>query len=381
MLPYFREQFGNAASRTHAPGWRAEAAVDLAREQVATALGASDPEQIVFTSGATESNNLALLGSAAARTRRGRHLISVATEHPSVLDPLVELERRGFEITLLPVDRTGRVAPEALREALRDDTVLVSVMAANNETGVLQPLAELGEIARGAGALFHSDAAQAATKVPFGVSELPVDLVSLSGHKCYGPKGVGALWIRSGRVRPAPILFGGGHESGLRPGTLPVPLIVGMGQAFEIADARREQEAATLAQLRDRMWNALRSGLGDGIALNGHPTERLPGNLNVSIQGIDAAMLLAELRDVALSAGSACTSAKATPSHVLKALGLGDDAIRGSFRIGLGRDTRREEVDRAASRILEEVALLRQAASAGTLGDRPSLATPVGNLE
>ncbi len=380
MRPYFSEHFGNAASTTHAYGWRAEAAVTLAREQVAVALGASSPDQVIFTSGATESNNLALLGSAEARGRRGRHLISVATEHPSVLDPLRALERRGFEVTLLPVGADGLLDPAALRQALRPDTILVSVMAANNEIGVLQPMAPLAALAREAGALVHCDAAQAVTKVPFDVSTLDVDLVSVSAHKCYGPKGVGALWVRSPRVRPAPLFFGGGHEAGVRPGTLPVALLVGMGVALEIGAAEREQEAARLVKLRGQLLGRLREVLGDGVAVNGDLERRLPGNLNLRVAGVDATLLVAALRDIALSVGSACTSATPQPSHVLKALGLSDDAMRGSFRVGLGRDTDADEVDRAASRLLEEITVLRRGAAAGTLRDRPDLA-PAGSVE
>lgn len=264
---------------------------------------------------------------------------------------------------------------------MRDDTILVSVMAANNEIGVLQPIAELAAIAREAGALFHTDAAQAATKVPFDVADLGVDQASLSAHKCYGPKGIGALFVRTRHARPAPLFYGGGHESGLRSGTLPVPLIVGFGKAVEIGAAECRQEAATLTQLRGRLWKTLHDTLGDEIAVNGDLERRVPGNLNVSIRGLDAALLVAELRDVALSVGSACSSAKAQPSHVLKALGLPDEAIRGSFRIGLGRETTSAEVDRAAARILEGVGLLRQAAPAGRLRRRPDFGSAAGNLE
>lgn len=367
MVPYFAEHFGNAASRNHAYGWRAEAAVERAREQVAAAIGADRVEQIVFTSGATESNNLAILGSAVARARRGRHLVSVATEHPALLDPLAHLEANGFDITLLPVSPSGRVDPDSLREALRDDTVLVSVMAANNEIGVLQPLPELGKICREAGVLFHSDAAQAVTKVPFDVADCALDLVSLSAHKSYGPKGVGALWIRDRRVRPAPLVYGGGHEGGVRPGTLPVPLIVGMGEAFEIGVASREADAATALAHRLRFLEGLRASLGDTLRVNGDLQRRLPGNLNLEIAGVDAARLMAALPDLAFSLGSACSTADARPSHVLKALGLSDDAIRSSFRVGLGRGTTAAELDRAASRIAEEAAVLQGGAPPGTL--------------
>ena len=356
MTPYFTQEFGNAASRTHAFGWRAEAAVELAREQVAAAVGAT-PEQVVFTSGATESNNLALQGGAAARERRGRHLITAATEHPSVLDPLHALADRGYALDVLPVDSEGRVEPEAVAGAIRDTTALVSVMAANNEIGALNPVAEIAAVCRAHGVLFHCDAAQAIGKVPFDCAALEVDLVSVSAHKCYGPKGVGALVVANRRARPRPLLFGGGHEAGLRPGTLPVPQIVGMGLALEIAVREREDEAKRQRVLRDRLWARLREA-GAAAFANGGFDDRLPGTLNVGFHGVSADQLIAALPDLALSSGSACASAEPRPSHVLKALGLPDETIRSSFRIGLGRTTSESEVDRAASRILEEVAKL-----------------------
>ncbi len=355
MLPYFSGDFGNAASSTHVYGWRAAAAVDIAREQVGAALGAH-PDQVIFTSGATESNNLAIVGTARARSRRGRHLITAATEHPSVLDPFRALAKQGYEITVLPVDAGGRIDPQQVAAAITDATTLVSVMAANNEIGTLNPIAEIGGRCRERGVVFHCDAAQAAGKVPLDFTSLPVDLLSVSAHKCYGPKGVGALCVAGRRVRPEPLFHGGGHEGGLRPGTLPVPQIVGMGRAFEIADRGRDEEARRLLRLHGRLWARLHDALGEAVFLNGDAEERLPGNLNVGFRGVDADALITALPDLALSSGSACASAEPGPSHVLKALGLRDDAIRSSLRIGLGRDTSEADVDRAGVRILEEVA-------------------------
>lgn len=363
MLPWFTRDFGNAASRTHAYGWRAEAAVDVAREQVAAAVGARDAREIVFTSGATESNNLALLGVARANRKRGDHVVATAIEHSSVLEPCEALQREGFTVTLLPVDRDGRVDPGAVAAAITDRTLLVSVGWANGEIGTVQPLAAIADACRARGVPLHSDAAQALGKLPLDVAT-GVDLLSLSAHKLYGPKGVGALWIRSGRprVRIEPLLFGGGHENGLRPGTLPVPLIVGFGRAAEIAVAERESEAARLLELRERMLTALRDALS-GISMHGDPKQRLPGNLNLAFEGIEADALLAALRDVALSTGSACSSARAEPSHVLLALGLPAATVRASIRIGLGRGTTVADVDSAATAIVTAVRTLRASAA------------------
>jgi cysteine desulfurase len=370
MLPWFTRDFGNAASRTHAYGWRAEAAVDVAREQIAAAIGARDAREIVFTSGATESNNLALLGVARASRKRGDHVVTTAIEHSSVLEPCEALQREGFAVTLLPVDRDGRVDPGAVAAAITDRTLLVSVGWANGEIGTVQPIAAIAQTCRERGVLLHSDAAQALGKLPLDVAA-GVDLSSLSAHKLYGPKGVGALWIRSGRprVRIEPLLFGGGHENGLRPGTLPVPLIVGFGRAAEIAVAERESEAARLLELRERMFGALRDAL-PGISLHGDPKQRLPGNLNLAFEGIEADALLAALRDVALSTGSACSSARAEPSHVLLALGLPAATVRASIRIGLGRGTTVADVDTAATAIVTAVRTLR-ASSAHDLRSAP----------
>jgi cysteine desulfurase len=360
MLPYSSREFGNAASRTHVFGWRAEAAVDAARESVAASCAARAAREIVFTSGATESNNLALFGVTRALADRGEHVVTAATEHPSVLDPCRALEARGVHVTVLPVDRDGLLDPEAVRKAIGARTVLVSVMTANNEIGVLQPVAEIGAICRERGVVFHTDAAQAVGKIPLALRELPVDLVSFCAHKFYGPKGIGALYVRSGspRVRLEPLLHGGGHERGLRSGTLAVPLVVGLARALEIAVAERDAESARLAALRDRLWARLREGL-DGVRRNGHPDRCLPGNLNLSFAGVDGAAVLAGLRDVAVSSGSACASARPEPSHVLKALGLPDDLVRASLRFGLGRWNTGEEIDWAAERVIEEVRALR----------------------
>ena len=359
MLPYFEADFGNAASRSHAFGWRAEAAVQVAREQIAAALGTGATGEWIFTSGATESNNLALLGGAVARMRRGRNLVTVATEHPSVLEPLQALAARGFTLRVLPVDGGGLLDPAAVAAALTDDTSLVSVMAANHEIGVLQPLAAIGAVCRERGVPLHCDASQAVGKIPLELAALPVDLVSCSAHKCYGPKGIGALWVRGRELRPEPLFHGGGHQGGLRSGTLPVPLIVGFGRALEIAAAEREVEAERLGALRERLWRQLREGLGDDVCLHGHPRERLPGNLNVGLRGLAADAVIAALPDLALSSGSACTSADPRPSHVLRALGLSDDEVRGSLRIGLGRSNGAADVDRAAARIVEAARALR----------------------
>ncbi len=354
MLPWLREDFGNAASTSHVYGWRAEAAVEQARDQIARSIGA-EASEIVFTSGATESNNLALLGAAEASRRR--HIVTVATEHAAVLDPCLYLRDRGFEIDVLPVDAAGILAPDALAAVIRDDTLMVSVMVANNEIGVLQPIAELGAICRERGVLFHSDGAQAIGRVALDVRALGIDLLSISGHKLYGPKGVGALFVRGGRprVRLAPRQHGGGHERGLRSGTLPVPLVVGLAEAMKLCDAERVAEAARLAGLRDRLFEHLAADLGEGVRMNGDPDRRLPGNLNVCFPGAEGEKLLLGLPDLALSTGSACSSARPEPSHVLRALGLPDDLVRGALRIGLGRGTTEADVDYAAGRIAEEV--------------------------
>ncbi len=366
MLPYFTEEFGNAASRSHVFGWRAEAAVEVAREAVARAIGASDPREIVFTSGATESVNLALAGAARAHAAARNHLVVAATEHRAVLDTAAALERAGHPVTVVPVESDGRIDPGAIRRALGPRTLLVSVMAANNEIGVLQPLAEIGAVCRERGVLFHCDAAQAAGKIPLDVEALAIDLLSVSGHKLYGPKGVGALYVRSRpRVRLEPLLHGGGHERGLRPGTLPVPLLVGLGRALDLSLELREAEASRLASLRDRLLARVREGL-DGVEVNGHPALRLAGNLNLSFDGVDATALLLALPDVALSTGSACSSAEPHPSHVLLALGLPEPRVRSALRIGIGRFNTEAEIDHVAGRLVAEVSRLRALSTPGT---------------
>lgn len=359
MAPYFGAEFGNAASTTHAYGWRAEAAVDLARERLAELLGAAEPREIVFTSGATESNNLAILGLADAVGEPG-HLVTVATEHPAVLDSCRALAARGWAVTELPVDEEGRLSLADLDDALRDDTRLVSVMAANNEIGVIAPIAEIAGRCHARGIVFHTDAAQAAGKVPLDVGVQALDLVSVSGHKLYGPKGVGLLCVRRGgkpRVKLAPRQFGGGHEGGLRSGTLPVPLVVGLARAYEIAESEREAEARRLAGLRDELRRALETALPGRVRWNGPPAggERLPGNLNVSFEGLDGERLVADLGGLALSSGSACSSARPEPSHVLLALGHPPALAKATLRIGFGRGNTTDDGAYAAERILAAV--------------------------
>jgi cysteine desulfurase len=353
MLPYLREDYGNAASTTHALGWRAEAAVEDSRERIAAALSA-EPKEIVFTSGATESNNLALFGVAGV-ARRG-HIVSVVTEHPAVLDPCRQLEAMGFEVSLLPVSAQGLIHPGAVEDALREDTRLVSVMAANNEIGVVQPVAEIGALCRARGVLFHSDAAQAVGRIPLDVEASRIDLLSLSAHKFYGPKGIGALFVRgrNPRVRLEPRQWGGGHERGLRSGTLPVAQIVGMAEALELCLAEGAAEQGRIRTLRDGLWARL-SGELEGIRMNGDPERRLSGNLNVSFEGVDGERLLLGLPGLAVSAGSACASAVPGPSHVLAALGLPDELARASLRFGLGRGTGEAEIENAARQVIEAV--------------------------
>ncbi len=359
MLPYFMEQYGNAASRQHVFGQRAEEAVDRAREQVAGLIGA-EARTIVFTSGATESDNLALKGVAAAYRKKGGHLISVATEHNAVLDPLRRLERDGFRVTILPVDRFGRVTADQVEAALTERTILVSVMAANNEIGTLQPVRAIGRLCKRRGVLFHTDAVQAAGKLPLDVEDMGIDLLSLSAHKMYGPKGVGALYVRrrEPHVRLEPLIDGGGHERGLRSGTLPVPLIVGFGAACELCRQEMAEEAERLRSLRERLREGIQGQLEDTV-LHGHPTERLPGNLNLGFAYIDSGALMTRMRDVAVSSGSACTSASVEPSHVLRAIGVADELAHGSIRYGLGRFTTPDEVDYAVEETVRAVQYLR----------------------
>ncbi|MFQ5877802.1 MAG: cysteine desulfurase family protein [Acidobacteriota bacterium] len=360
MLPFFGEDFGNASSKTHAFGWRAEEAVARARVQVARAIGAG-PKEIVFTSGATESDNLALFGALAGLRGKRDHLITGATEHPAVLDAARFLEDGGLRVTRLPVDRYGRIDPDDLRRAITDRTALVSLMFANNEVGTLHPIREIGAICKERGILFHTDAAQAAGKVPVEVEEMGIDLLSISAHKVYGPKGVGALYVRrrSPRVILEPMLRGGGQERGLRPGTLNVPGIVGLGVALEIACAGMAEESRRMAALRDRLQAGILGRL-DQVTVNGHPTDRLPHNLNLSFAHVEGESLVMALDDVAVSSGAACSSDRREPSHVLRAMGLGDDAAQTSIRFGLGRFNTEQEVDYVVARVADAVARLRE---------------------
>jgi cysteine desulfurase len=357
MLPFFTQQFGNAASRQHAFGWAANDAVERARKQVAVLMGAGSKD-VIFTSGATEANNLAIKGAAKARRAERDHLVTVATEHQAVLDPMTRLEHEGWHVTVLPVDRLGLLDLAALEQAITPRTALVSVMAANNEIGVLQPIKDAAALAHAKGAWFHTDAVQAVGKVPFDVEALDVDFASLTAHKIYGPKGVGALYVRRNKrgVKLAAEIEGGGHERGLRSGTLNVPGIVGFGQAAEIARAELSPEAQRTVALRDRLLNALLATT-DGMTVNGALDARLPGNLNVSFEGIDGEALLVSLDDVAVSSGAACTAAE--PSHVLVALGLSTDRALASLRFGIGRATTAAEIDAAAAKVADVVNRLR----------------------
>ena len=351
MLPYLREHFGNPSSTTHAFGWTAGAAVDVAREELAASIGAS-PEKVTFTAGATESDNTALLGL----LRPGDHLLTAATEHEAILEPAGYLAHAGVRVTVLPVDRYGVVSPDALRASMEPETALVSIMLANNETGTLNPVQKLAEVSHEHGVPFHTDAAQALGKVPVNVEELGVDMMSLSAHKCYGPKGVGALYVLRRpaqgvrRARPEPLLRGGGQERGTRSGTLNVPGIVGLGGAASIGMASLPEEAERISGLRERFFDLLRAEI-PSLEPNGHPTERLPGTLNVSFPGLDVGELLSAFPEVAASAGSACASLNSGPSHVLKAMGL-EDTSAAAVRFSLGRFTTPDEVERAATLVV-----------------------------
>ncbi len=360
MLPYFREKFGNAASRNHAFGWEAEQAVEKARKQIAGLIGAS-PRDIVFTSGATESDNLAIKGVAEMYAERGNHIITVTTEHKAVLDTCKRLAKHGCEVTFLRVRPDGLIDLDELRAAITDKTILISVMHANNEIGVLQPIREIGRIARERGVLFHTDATQSVGKVPVNVNDDNIDLMSLSGHKMYGPKGVGALYVRrkNPRVQLAAQMDGGGHERGMRSGTLNVPGIVGLGEACEICQREMAEESVRLARLRNRLKDRLFAEL-DEIYINGTMEHRLPNNLNVSFAYVEGESLLMGINDVAVSSGSACTSATLEPSYVLRALGVGEDLAHTSIRFGLGRFNTDEEVDYVAGRVIDVVKKLRE---------------------
>ena len=360
MMPYFTAKFGNAASRNHSFGWEAEKAVEAAREQIARLIGATAKE-IIFTSGATESNNLAIKGIAEMYRERGNHIITQVTEHKAILDTCKRLEKHGYRVTYLPVKADGLIDLDDLKRAIDDKTILVTIMAANNEIGVLQPIREIGKLCHEKGVLFHTDAVQAVGKVPVNVIADNIDVLSLSGHKIYGPKGVGALYVRrrNPRVQIAAQIDGGGHERGMRSGTLNVPGIVGLGRACEIAYEEMDSEAAYLRGLRDRLKAKLESEL-DYVHVNGSMEHRLPGNLNMSFVYVEGESLLMGINDVAVSSGSACTSATLEPSYVLKALGLGDDVAHSSIRFGLGRFNTRAEVDYVAAKVIDIVKKLRE---------------------
>jgi cysteine desulfurase len=374
MLPFFTLRFGNAASRNHSFGWEAEKAVEQARGQVARLIHC-DPKEIIFTSGATESNNIALKGIAESYREKGNHLITVVTEHKSILDTMKRIEKGGFDITYLPVDFHGRIDPNAVRAAITPKTILISVMIANNEIGVIQPISEISKIAKEKGVLVHSDAAQAVGKIPVDVQEIGIDLLSLSAHKMYGPKGVGALYLRRGnpRIRVSPLIDGGGHERGIRSGTLNVPGIVGLGKASELCEKEMDAEGVRLSRLRDRLKEIIFGQL-DEVYLNGHPKERLPHNLNISILHVEAESLLLAVSEIAISLGSACTTGTVSPSYVLRALGLSHDLAHASIRFGLGRFNTDADLEYAGQRIVEAAKRLR---AISPVYDRSSVSSPL----
>jgi len=360
MIPYFTQKFGNAASRSHAFGWAAEEAVDYARERIAKLVGASSEKEIVFTSGATESNNVALKGVAEFYKDKGDHIITTVIEHKAVLDTCKRLEKEGFRVTYLPVAKDGRVDPAAVEAAITDKTILVSVMLANNEIGTVQPLEEIGKITRAKGVLLHTDAVQGIGKVDFDVQKMNVDLASITAHKMYGPKGVGALYVRRSkpRVRIVAQMDGGGHERGMRSGTLNVPSIVGFGKAAEIMTTEGKADNARIFALRERLRTKLMSSLEECF-INGSMEHRLPGNLNISFAFVEGEAMMMAIKDVAVSSGSACTSASLEPSYVLRALGVGDELAHSSIRFGLGRFNTEEEVDYVAELVIAKVKHLR----------------------
>ncbi len=361
MLPYFTTKFGNAASRSHKFGWEAEEAVDYARERIAKLIGAKDSKEIVFTSGATESDNLALKGVAEFYKEKGNHIITALTEHKAVLDTCKRLEKQGVHVTYLDVGTDGRVDPDDVKNAITDKTILVSVMLANNEIGTVQPLEEIGRITRERGVLLHTDAVQGIGKVEFDVQKMNVDLASLTAHKIYGPKGIGALYVRRSRprVRLVAQMDGGGHERGMRSGTLPVPLIVGFGKACDLMAQEGPAESARLLSLRERLRARIMDRLSE-VYVNGSMEHRLPGNLNLSFNFVEGEGLMMAIKDVAVSSGSACTSASLEPSYVLRALGVGDELAHSSIRFGLGRFNTEDEVDYVADLLVEKVARLRE---------------------
>ena len=358
-MPYFTQKFGNPHSRSHAFGWEAEEAIEIAREQVASLIGASAKE-IIFTSGATESNNMAIKGVARFNKDRKNHIITLVTEHKCVLDSCRHLEREGFEVTYLPVQKNGLVDLNALRAAIRDTTVLISVMMVNNEVGVIQPITEIGKICRENGVYFHTDAAQAFGKIPIDVEAMNIDLLSISGHKIYAPKGVGALYVRRRpRVRMEAIMNGGGQERGMRSGTLPTPMVVGLGEAARIAKEEMASEASRIRYLSDKFYHAIVNHIPD-VFLNGDREQRWAGNLNLSFAYIEGESMIMAIKDLAVSSGSACTSASLEPSYVLRALGVGEDLAHTSIRFGFGRFTTEEEVDRAIEIVTNSIHRLRE---------------------
>jgi cysteine desulfurase len=360
MLPFFTEKFGNASSRNHIFGWDSEAAVDRARQQVASLIHAASPREIIFTSGATESDNLAIKGVAEACRQKGNHILTCAIEHKAVLDSCKSLERKGYQVTYLPVAKDGLVDLERLRDAITSRTILISIMAANNEIGTIEPVREIGRIAKEKGILFHTDATQAVGKIPVNVEEMGIDLLSLTGHKIYGPKGAGALYVRSKpRVNIDPSIEGGGQERGIRSGTLNVPGIVGLGKACEIAQTDMMRDGERLTGLSERLRGEIMNRL-DEVSVNGHASQRLPGNMHLSFAYIEGESLLMGLKDIAVSTGSACTSASLEPSHVLRAIGLEEHLAQSSIRFGLGRFNTEEEVDYTVRRVVEEVRRLRE---------------------
>jgi cysteine desulfurase len=367
MLPYFTEQYGNAASVSHRFGWDASAAVEEARERIAQAIGA-EAREIVFTSGATEANNLAIKGTAWARSRQGNHLVTAASEHKAVLDPIKRLAREGWEVTVLPCDQHGSVSPGDVAAAITPKTVLVSIMTANNEVGTLNPIAEIGRLCHERGVVFHTDAAQAVGKVPIDVTADRIDLLSLSGHKIYAAKGIGALYVRrrDPQVRLQPLFDGGGHERGFRSGTVPVSLVVGLGVAIDLALAEQASESRRLLELREHLHEGIERRVPE-VRLNGHPLDRLPGNLNLSFAHVDGEALMMQMRDIAVSSGSACSAADPEPSHVLLAMGLSEDLARASLRFGLGRFTTRDEIDLAIDAVSRAVEQLRSQNVAWTI--------------
>lgn len=360
MLPFFTEKFGNSGSRNHAYGWDAETAVDEAREKIAALVNAA-PKEIIFTSGATESNNLAIKGVGKMYCKKGNHIVTLPTEHKAVIDPCKRLEHEGFKVTYLDVDRDGRVTPQQVADAITDETILVTVLFANNEIGTIQPIPEIGAVCKERGVLFHTDAVQAVGKVPVDVQAMGIDLLALSGHKIYGPKGIGALYVRkkNPRVRLDAQIDGGGQERGMRSGTLPVPLIVGLGEACDIARREMGEESKRSFALRERLRKGIMGRLPETY-LNGHETERLPGNLNISFAYVEGEGLMMGIKDVAVSSGSACTSASLEPSYVLRALGVGDELAHSSIRFGVGRFNTEEEIDYTADQIVDAVTKLRE---------------------